>query len=230
MTDVTPSAAEEKTKVLTPLEEMAEKLPMLLGRDYVSHEIAKGELALWVRKEAVVRALRVLRDDDRTHFECLVDICGVDYPERDERFDIVYHLLSLKNNLRLRMKITTDEKTAVSSVQSVYPTAGWFEREAWDLFGIGFSDHDDLRRLLTDYNFEGHPLRKDFPLTGYVEIRYDNDQKRIVYEPVKLPQDYRSFEFTSPWEGMTTMMLPGDDKGVIPFGASHDPRLEGKKE
>jgi NADH-quinone oxidoreductase subunit C len=140
----------------------------------------------------------------------LVDVCGVDYPEREQRFEVVYNLLSLPHNLRIRVKLATDEATPVPSVATVYRTAGWFEREAWDLYGIFFSDHDDLRRLLTDYGFEGHPMRKDFPLTGYVEVRYDEEQKRVVYETVKLTQEFRSFDFLSPWEGM--LHLPGDEK------------------
>ena len=144
-----------------------------------------------------------------------MDVCGVDWPERERRFDVVYNLLSLKLNQRVRVKIQTDETTPVPSVTAIFPSAGWYEREAWDLFGIFFSDHPDLRRLLTDYGFEGHPLRKDFPLTGYVEVRYDDEQKRVVYEPVKLTQDFRSFDFLSPWEGMTRV-LPGDEKASAP--------------
>jgi NADH-quinone oxidoreductase subunit C len=158
-----------------------------------------------------VRLATFLRDDAKCQFTMLVDICGVDYPDRPERFDVVYNLLSLKLNQRIRVKVTTDEDNAVPSVTSVYSAAGWFEREAWDLFGIYFADHPDLRRLLTDYGFEGHPLRKDFPLTGYVEVRYDEDQKRVVYEPVRLKQEFRSFDFVSPWEGMNHV-LPGDEK------------------
>ena len=136
---------------------------------------------------------------------------AVDYPEREERFSVVYHLLSVSQNQRIRVKVTTNEDTPVPSVSGVYSSAGWFERETWDLYGIFFSDHPDLRRLLTDYGFDGHPLRKDFPLTGYVEVRYDDAKKRVVYEPVSLTQDFRSFDFMSPWEGMTTV-LPGDEK------------------
>jgi NADH-quinone oxidoreductase subunit C len=157
-----------------------------------------------------------MRDDKGLAFEQLVTICGVDYPTRPERFEVVYNLLSLSKNLRLRVKVTTDEDTPVPSVVSVYPSANWFERETWDLYGVFFADHPDLRRLLTDYGFEGHPLRKDFPLTGYVELRYDEDQKRVVYEPVKLVQDFRNFEFLSPWEAMTDIQLPGDEKAVKP--------------
>ena len=140
----------------------------------------------------------------------LLDVTAVDYPERDERFEVVYHLLSLKHNQRVRVKLAADEETPVPSVTEVFNSANWLEREAWDMYGIYFSGHPDLRRLLTDYGFEGHPLRKDFPLTGYVEVRYDEDQKRVVYEPVKLSQEFRSFDFMSPWEGM--LQLPGDEK------------------
>jgi NADH-quinone oxidoreductase subunit C len=154
--------------------------------------------------------MRFLRDDAKCQFKLLVDICGVDWPDRAERFDVVYNLLSLKLNQRIRIKLRTDEDTPVPSVTSVFSTAGWFEREAWDLYGILFSNHPDLRRILTDYGFQGHPMRKDFPLSGYVQVRYDEEQKRVVYEPVKLTQEFRGFDFLSPWEGMTT--LPGDEK------------------
>ena len=159
-----------------------------------------------------------LRDDSNCQFKQLIDLCGADYPSREERFEVVYNLLSLKHNLRIRVKVTTDEDTPVPSLAEVFSAAPWFEREAWDLYGIFFSDHPDLRRILTDYGFEGHPLRKDFPLTGYVELRYDDEQKRVVYEPVKLTQDFRSFDFLSPWEGMTNVMLPGDEKAEAPSG------------
>jgi NADH-quinone oxidoreductase subunit C len=141
----------------------------------------------------------------------LVDVTAADYPEREERFEIVYNLLSLSHNQRIRLKTSTDENTPVPSVVGLFSAAGWFEREVWDMFGVFFTDHPDLRRLLTDYGFEGHPLRKDFPLTGYVEVRYDDEQKRVVYEPVKLTQDFRSFDFMSPWEG-AKYILPGDEK------------------
>jgi NADH-quinone oxidoreductase subunit C len=185
--------------------------------DYISGEAAShvtkseaivGELILWTTPASIVPLLTMLRDDARCQFNMLIDICGVDYPEREQRFEVVYNLLSLSNNLRIRVKVPTDEATAVPSVASLYRSAGWFEREAWDLFGIYFSDHEDLRRILTDYGFEGHPMRKDFPLTGYVEVRYDEEQKRVVYEKVKLTQEFRTFDFLSPWEGM----LPGDEK------------------
>ncbi|SOB90073.1 NADH-quinone oxidoreductase subunit C [Thalassospira xiamenensis] len=170
-----------------------------------------GELSIVVRRDAILKVLTFLRDDAGCLFKQLVDICGVDYPERAERFDVVYHLLSLKHNLRVRVKVRTDEDTPVPSAVPVYSAANWFERETWDLFGIFFDNHPDPRRILTDYGFEGHPLRKDFPLTGYVEVRYDDEQKRVVYEPVKLVQDFRNFDFESPWEGIQHV-LPGDEK------------------
>jgi NADH-quinone oxidoreductase subunit C len=178
-----------------------------------SIDVIRGELILNVDRPGVVAVLTLLRDDPRCRFAMLVDIAGVDYPERPERFEVVYNLLSLHYNRRVRVKVTTDEDTPVPSVTGVFSAAGWYEREAWDLFGIFFSDHPDLRRILTDYGFEGHPLRKDFPLTGYVEMRYDEAQKRVVYEPVKLTQDFRTFDFLSPWEGMNHL-LPGDEKAA----------------
>jgi NADH-quinone oxidoreductase subunit C len=170
-----------------------------------------GELTLVARAESIVKVLTYLRDAPACQFKMLVDLCGVDYPERVQRFDIVYILLSLRHNMRIRVKVRADEETVVPSVVSVFSSANWYEREAWDLYGVAFSDHPDLRRLLTDYGFDGHPLRKDFPLTGHVEVRYDDEQKRVVYDKVKLPQDFRSFDFLSPWEGMTRQ-LPGDEK------------------
>jgi NADH-quinone oxidoreductase subunit C len=167
---------------------------------------------------AIVKVMTILRDDENCLFKLLVDICGVDYPDRPARFEVVYNLLSLKHNLRLRVKVVAAEDQPVPSVAGLYSTAGWFEREAWDLYGIYFADHPDLRRLLTDYGFEGHPLRKDFPLTGYVEVRYDIEQKRVVYEPVNLRQEFRTFDFVSPWEGMVRP-LPGDEKAEKPAGS-----------
>jgi len=164
-----------------------------------------------VARESIIDVLKLLRDDARCRFEVLIDICGVDWPARANRFDVVYHLLSPRLNQRIRVKIETDEATPVASAISVFPAADWFEREAYDMFGILFSGHPDLRRLLTDYGFQGHPLRKDFPLTGFVEVRYDDEQKRVVYEPVKLVQEFRNFDFESPWEG-TNYVLPGDEK------------------
>jgi NADH-quinone oxidoreductase subunit C len=178
----------------------------------VSNVVRNDQAIIMVKRDAIVAVLTKLRDDPVLHFEQLIDIAGVDYPDRQERFEVVYQLLSLKHNRRVRVKVTTDETTAVPSVSGVYSSAGWYEREAWDLFGVYFSDHPDLRRILTDYGFEGHPMRKDFPLTGYVEVRYDEEQRRVVYEPVKLKQEFRSFDFLSPWEGMSKILLPGDEK------------------
>jgi len=182
-----------------------------LGPKLFGFDVAHGELTIGVKREDIVEILTFLRDDPKCHFGCLIDICGVDYPEREERFDVVYHLLSPWLNHRIRVRLRTTAEAPVDSVVGIFPAANWFEREAYDLYGILFEGHPDLRRLLTDYGFEGHPLRKDFPLTGFVELRYDDEQKRVVYEPVKLMQDYRSFDFLSPWEGMATA-IPGDEK------------------
>ncbi|MDQ6434439.1 NADH-quinone oxidoreductase subunit C [Mesorhizobium sp. LHD-90] len=172
---------------------------------------AYGELTLSVEAANIVEVLSFLKNDVQCQFVSFIDICGADYPSRAKRFDVVYHLLSPRQNLRIRVKVQADEDTMVPSVTSVYPGADWFEREAYDLYGILFSDHPDLRRILTDYGFEGHPLRKDFPLTGFVEVRYDDEAKRVVYEPVELKQEFRNFDFMSPWEG-TDYVLPGDEK------------------
>ncbi|HUJ26234.1 MAG TPA: NADH-quinone oxidoreductase subunit C [Myxococcales bacterium] len=193
------------------LQELGDHVKAALPQDVIAVEIVHGELIVTVERDAILRVLTFLRDDPKCLFKLLSDLCGVDYPDRAERFDVVYNLLSLKLNQRIRVKVTTDEEQAVPSATSVYKAAGWFERETWDLFGVFFADHPDLRRLLTDYGFEGHPLRKDFPLTGYVEVRYDQDQKRVVYEAVRLKQEFRSFDFMSPWEGMNHV-LPGDEK------------------
>ncbi len=193
------------------LSDVAETLAARLGPTLKSQKTTFGELTLVVAREAIIDVLKLLRDDARCRFEVLIDICGVDWPARANRFDVVYHLLSPRLNQRIRVKIETDEATPVASAISVFPAADWFEREAYDMFGILFSGHPDLRRLLTDYGFQGHPLRKDFPLTGFVEVRYDDEQKRVVYEPVKLVQEFRSFDFESPWEG-TNYVLPGDEK------------------
>jgi len=198
-------------EVVKALEEALETIEGAIGDLLLEKKIERGELTIVVPARHIVRVLTFLRDEPTLLFKELVDLCGVDWPEREQRFDVVYHLLSLHHNLRIRVKIRTDEATPVPSVVSVYPTAGWFEREAWDMFGILFEGHPDLRRILTDYGFDGHPLRKDFPLTGYVELRYDEEQKRVVYEPVKLRQDFRNFDFLSPWEGMGEL-LPGDEK------------------
>ena len=177
----------------------------------VSADIAYGELTLYAGTENIVPVLTFLRDDAECRFISIIDVCGADYPSRPQRFDVVYHLLSPTKNTRIRVKIMTDEETPVPSVTGVYPGADWFGREAYDLYGILFSGHPDLRRLLTDYGFDGHPLRKDFPLTGFVEVRYDDEVKRVVYEPVELKQEFRNFDFLSPWEG-TDYVLPGDEK------------------
>jgi NADH-quinone oxidoreductase subunit C len=194
-----------------PLKDLADHLSAALPQDVTKTEAAHGELMATVKRDSIRRVLTFLRDDPRCLFAMLVDICGVDYPDRAERFDVVYNLLSLKYNQRIRLKVSTDEETPVPSVTPIFSAAGWFERETWDLYGVYFADHPDLRRLLTDYGFEGHPMRKDFPLTGYVELRYDETQKRVVYEPVRLKQEFRSFDFLSPWEGMDHV-LPGDEK------------------
>ena len=182
-----------------------------MPEDVIDHSVALGELMVRVQRNSIVRVLTFLRDDSNCRFRCLMDICGVDYPDREERFEVVYNLLSVGHNQRVRVKLTTDEETPVPSVTGIFGSAGWWEREAWDLYGIYFSDHPDLRRILTDYGFEGHPMRKDFPLSGHVEVRYDDEQKRVVYEPVKLTQEFRSFDFMSPWEG-AEYVLPGDEK------------------
>ena len=174
-------------------------------------EIVRDQLVLWTRVESVIPVLTFLRDDPACLFKMLVDLTAVDYPDRPERFEVVYNLLSLKHNRRVRLKIAVEDGVAVPSATGIIGAASWYEREVWDMFGIAFEGHPDLRRILTDYGFEGHPLRKDFPLTGYVEVRYDDEQKRVVYEPVKLAQEFRSFDFVSPWEGMNTL-LPGDEK------------------
>jgi NADH-quinone oxidoreductase subunit C len=192
----------------TPLEMLGHAVGSLPG--VRSTHIRLGELAVHTHRDDLAGLMTTLRDDPRFSFEQLMDICGVDWPERAERFDVVYNLLSVSLNRRLRVIVTTDAETPVASVHELWPAATWWEREAWDLYGIIFSGQPDLRRILTDYGFEGHPLRKDFPLTGYIEVRYDEDRKAVVYEPVRLTQDFRNFDFLSPWEALTT--LPGDEK------------------
>ncbi len=177
---------------------------------------AYGEINVSVARDQINAALGALRDHPATLYKCFIDITAVDYPARVERFDVVYHLLSPRHNTRIRVKCTTDEMTPVPSAIPVFPAANWYERETYDMFGVFFSGHPDLRRMLTDYGFEGHPLRKDFPMSGYVEVRYDDDQKRVVYEPVRLNQEYRQFDFLSPWEGDTPYRLPGDEKADRP--------------
>ena len=173
-------------------------------------EVVYDELIVWTNPGVLLRLLAFLRDDQNCQFKALMDITAVDHPSREARFEVVYNLLSLKHNQRVRVKLAVDEAVPVPSATPLFSSAGWCEREVWDLFGVFFADHPDLRRILTDYGFEGHPLRKDFPLTGYVEVRYDEDQKRVVYEPVKLTQEFRTFDFMSPWEGM--LQPPGDEK------------------
>lgn len=181
----------------------------------LSAEIALGELTIRCAPETLLGLLQFLRDDDACQFKTLVDICGADYPQRAKRFDVVYHLLSMHRNQRIRIKVEADEQSPVPSAINVWPAANWFEREAFDMYGILFADHPDLRRILTDYGFTGYPLRKDFPLTGFSEGRYDEAQKRVVYEPVRLVQDFRKFDFMSPWEG-AKYVLPGDEKATKP--------------
>ncbi|MER9204973.1 NADH-quinone oxidoreductase subunit C [Mesorhizobium sp. M0771] len=186
---------------------LGEKLP---GR-VTDAVLAYGELTISVATDNLIEVTSFLRDNSGCQFISIIDICGADYPSRVKRFDVVYHLLSPKQNLRIRIKVQADEETLVPSLTAVYPGADWYEREAYDLYGVQFSGHPDLRRILTDYGFEGHPLRKDFPLTGFVEVRYDDEAKRVIYEPVELKQEFRNFDFLSPWEG-TDYVLPGDEK------------------
>ena len=186
---------------------ITEKLDGQIGSAIVSF----GELTLGVEAGDIIDVLTFLRDDVQCQFVSFIDICGADYPARARRFDVVYHLLSPRQNMRIRVKVQTDEETPVASVTGIFPGAEWFERETYDMYGVLFTGHPDLRRIRTDYGFEGHPLRKDFPLTGYWEVRYDDEAKRVVYEPVELKQEFRNFDFLSPWEG-TDYVLPGDEK------------------
>jgi NADH-quinone oxidoreductase subunit C len=196
------------------LDKLATYLAERLGKKLIGSKLALGELTIEVRRDDIPAVIETLRDDPLCRFGCLIDICGADYPEREKRFDVVYHLLSPWLNHRIRVRTKTDTASPVPSIVKLFPAADWFEREAYDLYGILFSGHPDLRRLLTDYGFQGHPLRKDFPLTGFVELRYDDELKRVVYEPVKLMQEFRSFDFLSPWEGMDTV-IPGDEKAGL---------------
>ena len=193
------------------LKDLGDYVAEALPQEVLGTEVEFDELMVGARRDLIVKVLTFLRDDVNCRFQQLMDLCGVDYPEREKRFEVVYNLLSLTHNMRVRVKVETDEETPVPSVSGVFSSATWWEREAWDLFGIYFSEHPDLRRIMTDYGFDGHPLRKDFPLTGYVEVRYDDEQKRVVYEPVKLTQEFRTFDFLSPWEGVQGV-LPGDEK------------------
>jgi len=193
------------------LNELAAYLGEKLGSRIEESVVAYGELTIIVAAGDLIAALTFLKRDVQCQFVSIIDVCGADYPARPKRFDVVYHLMSPRQNQRIRVKVRTDEDTPVPSATSVFPGADWFEREAYDLYGILFSGHPDLRRILTDYGFEGHPLRKDFPVTGFVEVRYDDEAKRVVYEPVQLRQEFRNFDFMSPWEG-TEYVLPGDEK------------------
>jgi NADH-quinone oxidoreductase subunit C len=206
-----------------------------LGAALLATKEAVGEITLTVERDKITNVLRTLRDTPGLEYQQLMEIAGVDYPERPERFEVVYHLLSLTKNRRIRVKVSTDEATPVPTVTTLWPVAGWLEREVYDMYGVTFAGNPDLRRILTDYGFEGYPQRKDFPLTGYVELRYSEAEKRVVYEPVQLPQDFRSFNFLMPWEG-PEYRLPGDEKATgeepgapSPAPAPATPPLEGKK-
>jgi NADH-quinone oxidoreductase subunit C len=190
---------------------IADAIRSAMPDDILALDIAYGDLNLTVPAARIVEVVTCLRDDPALQFVNIIDVCGVDYPSRGQRFDVVYHFLSPRKNARVRVKVATDEDTPVPSITGVFPGADWFEREAYDLYGILFSGHPELRRILTDYGFDGHPLRKDFPLTGFVEVRYDDAEKRVVYEPVRLNQEFRNFDFLSPWEG-PDYVLPGDEK------------------
>ena len=194
---------------IAPREGLAEQVREAIGDAFLSAKDEVGELSIDVRRDAIADVLTLLRD--RFEYQQLMEIAGVDYPARAERFDVVYHLLSVTKNHRLRIRVTTDEANPVPTVTTVFPVAGWLEREVFDLYGVVFEGHPDLRRILTDYGFSGHPFRKDFPLTGHVEMRYSEEEKRVVYEPVTLSQDFRNFDFLSPWEG-AEYILPGDEK------------------
>ena len=193
------------------LGKFAEVVVSALGGAVTNQRVAHGELTILTTASNLLKVMTFLRDDERCQFLSIIDVTAVDWPGRERRFDVVYHLLSPKQNRRIRVKLETDETTPVPSIIDVFPGANWFERETYDLYGILFTGHPDMRRLLTDYGFEGHPLRKDFPLTGFVEVRYDDNEKRVVYEPVRLAQEFRNFDFLSPWEG-PDYLLPGDEK------------------
>ena len=193
------------------LRELGEHIASSMIEGVIGAEVERGELVVRAHPLHIEPLLLLLRDDSTCQFKVLIDICGVDFPERSERFEVVYQLLSLTHNQRIRVKLSANEESAVASVAGIYSAASWFEREIWDMYGIRFTNHPDLRRILTDYGFDGHPLRKDFPLTGFVEVRYSEDEKRVVYEPVHLTQEFRNFDFMSPWEG-AEYILPGDEK------------------
>ena len=198
------------------MEDLKDHIQASLGDAVNSIDIASfngmgDEMTVHARRAEILKVISFLRDDSICRYSSLIDIAGADYPGRDRRFDVVYHMLSMAHNTRIRIKATTDAETPVPSITSLFPNADWYEREAFDMYGISFEGHPDLRRILTDYGFEGHPLRKDFPLSGFVEVRYDEERKAVIYEPVDLPQEYRSFDFMSPWEG-AKYVLPGDEK------------------
>ena len=193
------------------LNDLGEYIAAKAGDSVSSWSVLLNELSIVTSRANLLALMKLLRDDSNCLFKAMIDVTAADYPERPERFEVVYNLLSISHNQRIRVKTSTDENTPVPSVVPLFNAAGWFEREVWDMFGVFFTDHPDLRRMLTDYGFEGHPLRKDFPLTGYVEVRYDEEQKRVVYEPVTLTQDFRNFDFMSPWDG-ANYILPGDEK------------------
>jgi NADH-quinone oxidoreductase subunit C len=194
---------------MADLAQLGQKLSDALPGAVRAQAVALGELAIEVAPAEIVRVMTCLRDDPGCEFKILVDICGVDWPKREKRFDVVYHLLSLTKNMRIRVRVQVGEDEAVPSIVTVYPAANWFERETFDMYGVAFADHPDLRRILTDYGFSGHPLRKDFPLTGFVEVRYDDELKRVVYQPVQLVQEFRDFDFMSPWEGAPQILPDG---------------------
>jgi len=200
------------------LEELSNFIGSKMAAAFLGSKFNNGELTITVSRESIPRVCKFLRDDARCRFEVLIDICGVDWPGRENRFDVVYHLLSPRINQRIRVKLEANESAPVPSIVEVFSSANWLERETYDMYGVMFSGHPDLRRILTDYGFDGYPLRKDFPLSGYFEVRYDNEQKRVVREPVALTQAYRSFDFESPWEGMHGV-LPGDEKASDGDGA-----------
>lgn len=203
--------------------DLAEHIEESLEGAVETHDFIRGELVIVAQADKIQQVLQFLRDDKECAFDTLIDVCGVDYPDREKRFDVVYILLSTSQNQRIRVKVRAAEEESIPSVTSIFSTAGWLEREVWDMYGVYFDGHTDLRRILTDYGFEGHPQRKDFPLTGYVELRYDEEQCRVMYQPVELVQDYRVFDSVSPWEGMTDVQIAGQAKNTKPehgwFGA-----------
>ena len=196
------------------LQDLGQHIAAVLADQVIEASVAHGELMITARAEQIIKVVTFLRDDPQCLFKVMVDICGADFPERPKRFEVIYNFLSMVHNQRVRVKVEADDQTPVPSITGLHNSATWFEREVWDMYGVMFDGHPDLRRLLTDYGFEGHPLRKDFPLTGFVEVRYDDERKRVVYDPVKLPQEFRKFDFLSPWEGAAAVptVLPGDEK------------------